>query len=261
MNIFETAKPGLALLRDAFPEPMFGPDGFREFYPDLAERRPHGRRIDILPVFPPVEDGHPQVEPDSARASKVSADLLAWYVPYAVAGEDLWGIYFDVDKMERFAELVYALSYRVRPDITRDQVHTFAWDSVARHEVEHAVQELTVAKLVLSYPGIRARLSPTFLRDGGLIETLAAHYEYTDTNYRAAAKGSNKASNFLVHVVAGLQQLPEYREWNWMNIIDAEDQFEAHFSGSRNTKFMPELRKKTKGTFDSAFLTVPTYLV
>lgn len=261
MNIFETAKPGLALLREAFPEPLFGPDGLGEFFPELAERRPLGRRIEILPVFPPSEDGRPQVDPDSASASNVSADLLAWYVPYAVAGEEHWGMYFDVVKMERFAELVYALSYRVRPDITRTQVQTFIWDSVTRHEVEHGVQELTVAKLVLGAPGSRAHLTPTFLSDGGLIETLAAHYEYTQTNYRTAAKGPNQASNFLVHLVAGLQNLPEYREWNWMNIIDTEDQFEAHFSLSRNTKFMPELRKKTKGKFDSDFLTIPAYLV
>jgi len=261
MNIFETAKPGLALLRKVFPEPLLEPERMGDLFPDLGKRLLERERMEVLPRVEVETDSHPQLEPDWSRASEISADVLAWYVPYAIGGDDYWGIYFAADKIEDFAERVYALSYLVRPDITRNQVRAFIWDSVARHEVEHSVQELAVARLLLNAHGLPAKVAPTFLRDGGPIEALAAHYEYTDANYRAAAKGTNKASAYLVHLVAGLQNVPEYRDWGNLNIIDAENQFEAHYSLSKPKRVMAELRKKTQGKFDSDFLTIPTYLV
>ena len=186
-------------------------------------------------------------------------DLLAWYQPHSAYGPSSWGIYFDEAKMNSYARSIYALTKRVRPLVHPHLVQRVVWDEVMRHEIEHAVQELTAATLnSFLFPTSGSALD-VYRRQARTFEALATHYMHTDTRYRSR-RGAPGDFEFVRHVSASAPKPPGYRDWNKIDITSSENNAFGLPLQVQVSQIAGYMRKCLKEPFSAKFLEIPVYI-
>lgn len=192
-----------------------------------------------------------------------SVEVLAWYSPFAVYGPKLWGIYFDKTKMDEFVAEMVARVWIARPDIWSGQIEQVVWDQVRRHEIEHCVQEISVALAI--YDGLlRHGQSPfEFLKFQGVrTEILASHFESVDPVYRRGF-GQVNDRRFIESVVSSRVRPGEYNLWDKADVVEEASRIEAIVNDPlvRPTIALRHIQAKIKNPAKAPFLDIPIYLV
>lgn len=186
-------------------------------------------------------------------------DALAWYQPYSDYGQASWGIYFDSKKMNAHARQTYAVVKGVRSLVSPKLVHQVVWDEVMRHEIEHAVQEVTAATLSAFVQNIPSSALGVYGKNPLTFEALATHFKHTDTRYRSK-RGAPGEFEFIRTTTAMAPKLPGYRDWNRIDIKAAEDGAYGLPMRVPVSEIADYVRKSLKQPFSAKFLEIPVYV-
>ena len=224
----------------------------------------HAQKITKSPIFTPesFERLPQEVKPDFNWDNALDTDgpainhTLAWYVPRRMGMQ--WGVYFDLTRMMAYSKRVHEAVARLR-FVELSEVTNQVWSQVLRHELEHCVQELVIAKSISRNPST-SELQMGLRRSAQtLTEAIATHYEFTDFAHRSVNGADSNLTNFVS------TQIPlsgDYDMWNKINIDNEEMLYENAFG------FFPsierpsiEFRKLMGGKASSPYITVPTYVV
>lgn len=119
---------------DAKEDGGFDRARIREGFPDL-------RKLEIEP--PPKEFGdgvNPEKWLDHEPAHGFTPDVVAYYLPWHIGGDDHWGIYFRERRMKRYIE-------RIEREYGRGNMGQLVIDQVFWHEMEHFEQEKAATAL------------------------------------------------------------------------------------------------------------------
>jgi len=235
---------------------MENPDAF-------AERRGNSdfRRVTALPKL----DGDSLHEWKNTGPMSIEdlepqdIDILAWYQPYSDYGPGSWGIYFDEKKMNSYALRIYAVVKSIRPLTSPQLVQQSVWDEVMRHEIEHAVQELTAAALNVSASTMPETSLSVYRKNPQAFEAIATHYMHTDARYRGR-RGAPGECEFIRHISASARKPPGYDQWNKIHITSAENGAYGLPPATQVLDVADYIRKCLKEPFSSKFLEIPVYL-
>ncbi len=185
-----------------------------------------------------------------------SVHTLAWYVPRHRGIQ--WGIYFSLPRMMEYVDFVHQAVERIRP-VPISEVANVVWAQVLRHEIEHCVHELVIAK------GVTGANPPHNLQNAILnasraeTEALATHQEITDF---ISPIPSRSISGLITHVVALLSKPGSYDLWDKID-INYEERMYAHNFGFYPSIDNPceDFRKLIDGRASSPYITIPIYIM
>ncbi len=229
----------------------------------FAERRmgPVFRRVTKLPTInqEAIHDWKNTRAISVQEFEPTDIDVLAWYQPYSDYGPDSWGIYFDEAKMNSYARGIYALAKRVRPLVSPHLVQQVVWDEVMRHEIEHAVQEVTAATLSAFVHGLNDSSLGVYAKLPHSFEALATHYMHTDARYRSR-RGAPGDFDFVRHVTASAPKPPGYQDWNNVDITVSENNAFGLPLPFQVSTLADHIRKCLKQPFSAKFLEIPIYV-
>lgn len=185
-------------------------------------------------------------------------DILAWYQPYSDYGQSSWGIYFDEKKMNSYAQRIYSVAKGIRPLVSPKLVQQIVWDEVMRHEIEHAVQEVTAATLSAFVYKISDTALGVYGKNPLVFEALATHFKHTDARYRNR-RGTPGDFEFIRATTAAAPKLAGYRDWNKIDITSAENGAYGLPFSYQVVELADYIRKCLKEPFSSKFLEIPVY--
>ena len=256
-------KPGNALLKQVFEEHKFDN---REWYEEIPFHP-------LEPIrnasrFGPKDTGNFPGHLDTENMSPVVSgkigergiDTIAWYLPYRFYGDKAWGIYFDSFAMTRLSIEIATLARRIDPAITNTQSRKLLYAEVMRHEIEHAIQELLLAKSLnegtIDVPRAKAA---DFSQKRSYRETIASHFEHLD-NLHGIRGISQREINILRHVIETLGEPPVYADWRYKSIADLDMRYERELGVvSPNQELSNEVRELVGGKRNSKYLDIPAY--
>lgn len=164
------------------------------------------------------ENDFPEQTTDSGVGAKneVAAkgwDILAYYIPYSIGGEDSWGIYFRLDRIENFVSAVYMDALKLHSGAKLKVVREVIWKAIERHELEHCVQELGYCDAVLSGVALDKDYGTVLNECSDEFEAAATFYEFMDSKFPAG--NSSRISAQLSLDILRRQPLPGgYSDWN-----------------------------------------------
>jgi len=230
---------------------------------NFAERRRNRqfKQVDSLPKLDADSAkswGHIEAS-QSEELEPTDIDILAWYQSYSDYGPNAWGIYFDTAKMNSYALKIHAFAKRIRPNIKPQLVQQVVWDEVMRHEIEHCVQELTGALLATLPLHKKKTALEIYHRDPRAFEALATHFQHTHAKYRP--KGSAVSDfEFIKHITAWAPKPDGYKDWNRIDVAQAENAVYANGLSFDVTKIADHIRRQLQKPFSSNFLRIPIWL-
>ena len=261
-------KEGNALLKDAFPDLHSLDNGPHSLPSELQHEGEFEtvKKIGRMPAFS-AEDFE---EFDEAQFSEDSSGYedeghgnphaLAWYVPYHLGARTKWGIYFNVEAMTSYAESIYRKSRKLRSDISREIVHTFAWAQVLRHELEHCAHELALAtainEKVIDYSDLYSKYELRSLNREGL----ATHFEFSES-IATKDPAVTKVSPYLNMISSGFDLLAGYDDWDSLNVTETEARFEELLGLDSAKRTISQHRNSIGGKPMSSYITVPIFIV
>lgn len=191
---------------------------------------------------------------------EVNVDLLAWYQPFSNFGDEEWGIYFDIAKINEHALKIYQVAKSVRPQINPSTVVRIVWDEVMRHEREHVVQELILAVLVQLGIHPPMDLNAVYSASNGAFEALATHYEHVDAVYRQQNRDVID-SNFVRHITSRIQKPSGYSDWDDSDLdVAIKKAFGSLIESDITLIVALRLRKVVRWVIGNSFVKVPIYL-
>jgi hypothetical protein len=256
-------KPGNALLKQVFEEHKFDN---REWYEELPFHPLEPIRD--ASKFGPKDTGNFPGHLDTENMSPIVSgnirergiDAIAWYLPYRFYGDKAWGIYFDSFAMTRLSIEIGTLARRIDAAITNTQSRKVLYAEVMRHEIEHAIQELLLAKSLsagtIDVPRAKAA---EFSQNRSYRETIASHFEHLDT-LQGIRGISQREINILRHVIETLGEPPVYEDWRSKSIVDLDIRYEQDLGVvSHNQELSNEVRELVGGKRKSKYLDIPTY--
>jgi hypothetical protein len=243
---------GMDLLKVAFPEP-----GSR--VPRIPEGSNGVRPFDDEYWCIPVSDE--EVEPSEWIDEKVSEegiDLLAWYNPHRYYGDTNWGIYFDERKMNAYASGIYRQVKKIRPSAKYSEVRRIVWKAVERHEYEHCVQEIVLAKSIAQF-GSLMQPNLDFAPFANDLEAIATHQMILDPRVKGV---SDKRILNLTMFILGQTPMPRgYSDWNRVDIEALERNFTDYVDRYLPKNLLNNLRGKLLSNRGPIWLDVPKRLV
>jgi hypothetical protein len=181
---------------------------------------------------------------------------LAWYLPRRRGPQ--WGIYFDLSRMMDYVDRIHRDIQRIRP-VPKHEVANEVWAQVLRHEIEHCVQELVIAKAATGpnppydlQNSIRNAATP-------MKEALATFQELTDF----VSPISNRSNSRLITYIASKLGRPAFYElWDKVD-IDYEERMYAHHFGFHPSNDNPcaDFRNLIDGRAVSPYISIPIYVI
>lgn len=256
-------KLGNQLLKEVFEEHVFDNHEWVEevpFHPqepiqNISKFRP--RDVGKLPPSVDTENMGPEVS-EIIRTRGIHA--IAWYLPYRFYGEHNWGIYFDSIAMTRLSIEIATIARTLEPNITNTQARKVLYAEVMRHEIEHAIQELILAKSLEAGTIDVARVkSASFSQKRSYRETTASHFEHMDM-LQSVGTVNKRHVNIIRHVIESQGEPPVYCEWRSRSIIDLDLQYERELGvAPQNQGLSNVMRDLVGGKPISKYLDIPTY--
>lgn len=228
-------KPGNELLREVFPQQWAVTYDNEMLDPPPQVVSSQGHRTFRSLKFP--KDGtHWDPSDESENSSqlfeferKVETEFgqrgvhaLAWYLPYRYHGPKRWGIYFDVARMDAYARLLHRAATDVERTLPYEATLRFAYATVTRHELEHAVHEIALAQ-ALRRDG-RSHGAATMRQRMDPLETLATQMELLDSPSRAL-QTTARYRQLLFAVWAVTPKPYPYSAWNERAVGPIEGDF------------------------------------
>ena len=187
-------------------------------------------------------------------------DTLACYKPYRLYGEEQWGIYLDIFAMNRFSVEIATKARILDRSVKNSEARTVTYSEVLRHELEHAIQELILAKAVArGFFDLSNIDDKKFNKTGSYRETLASHFEHLDAIPRVKGLEIRKVN--LIRTVLSSAPAPRvYGEWKSRDVQQLDERYERElgiWSGGEPSSSIE--RRLVNGSFKSDYLTVPVY--
>ena len=274
------AKPGLSLLRTAFGAADFDRSFLSENKVGISSlEKTNVLRLGGLPnlndelqpgsfEWPGLQD----LEDDSDRGREIykiaseveelvgrhGIDILAWYQPYRAFGEENWGVYFDVAKIEKLCIAIWVRNAGARSSIHFENLFAFVIHKIARHELEHAHQELQLAEAV-SMGLSDANKPPSIFKSSGTFrETLATQSEMFESN-EFFPRQSKYLEEFWSHVWRRRNLPVPYNDFGTRDRGALLDDF-AKTIGHTSQQNMTDYSLLTKGKLRSRFVDIPLYV-
>jgi len=256
-------KPGNELFKQVFEEHKFENEGWIEDIPFHPLEPVYGKS-----KFGPKDTGKfPESIDTENMPPEVSREIqergihaIAWYLPYRFYGEKAWGIYFDSFAMTRLSIEIATLARGIDPSITNTEARKVLYAEVMRHEIEHAIQEILLAKS-LQAGAIdvgRAKVAD-FSKKGSYRETIASHFEHLES--LQGVRGVDKRSqNIIRHVSESLGEPSVYRDWRNVSIAELDNRYERELGvSSPNQDLSKEVRGLVGGRIQSKYIDIPAY--
>ncbi|MEY4492465.1 MAG: hypothetical protein RL085_876 [Actinomycetota bacterium] len=181
---------------------------------------------------------------------------LAWYVPRYRRMQ--WGIYFSLPRMMEYVAFVHRAVERIRP-VAISEVANVVWAQVLRHEIEHCVHELVIAKAATGANPPHNLQNAIMNASRAETEALATHQEITDFISPISSRAN---SGLITHVVALLSKPGPYDLWDKID-VNYEERMYAHNFGFYPSIDNPceDFRKLIDGRASSAYITIPIYII
>jgi hypothetical protein len=216
--------------------------------------------IGLLPAALENTNASPGVTEVIAQQNGLHA--IAWYLPYRFHGESGWGIYFDTFAMTRFSIEVASLARLLDPSVTNSQTRKVVYAAVLRHELEHAIQELLLAKAIQAKTiAIADVASKSFSKTYSYRETIASHFENLDALV-GLAKIPTQTINIIRRVLQTLPLPPVYDAWKSSSIEMLDSKYELELGlHPLNPLGEPSYLERGlfKGRAKSAYIDIPIY--
>jgi len=186
---------------------------------------------------------------------------IAWYLPYRRYGQARWGIWFDAFAMTRLSMEVATIARLINPGITNSESQKVVYASVMRHEIEHAIQELLLAKSVQANDFNLADLTNApFNVPGSYRETIASHFEHLDS-LSGLSKIQTSRVNLIRHALQGMAAPPVYDAWRSTSIQHLDNTYESDLGVVENLGTISgEERRLVNGRSKSSYIDIPVYL-
>lgn len=254
-------KPGNALLdalaalgRFDFPYGDFENTMF-DGHPIKASKLPKFTEDSFAPLDHEGRDGFGWRNGEAFQEGQ-SVHTLAWYVPRHRGMQ--WGIYFSLPRMMEYVDFVHKAVERIRP-IATSEVANVVWAQVLRHEIEHCVHELVIAKAATGANPPHDLQNAIMNASRTETEALATHQEITDF---VSPIPSRSSAGLITHVVALLSKPGPYDLWDKID-INYEERMYAHNFGFYPSIDNPceDLRKLIDGRASGPYLTIPIYII
>jgi hypothetical protein len=257
------AKPGNELLQKVFEEHKFENRGWIEDIPFHPLEPVYGKS-----KFGPKDVGkfpehldQENVTPEVAEVIRESSiDAIAWYLPYRFYGEQAWGIYFDSFAMTRLSIEIATIARQIDPSITNTQARKVLYAEVMRHEIEHAIQELLLAKSLQSGTiDVAKAHAADFSKKRSYRETIASHFEHMDT-LQSVRGVDQRSQNIIRHVIEAIGEPPVYREWRQESIASLDSRYETELGVTLpKQELSNEVRALVGGKRSSKYIDIPAY--
>jgi len=256
-------KPGNDLLKDVFLEqdqefreteelipfdPREPVGSLKKFNPSALKPLPSS--IDNENLLPVVLD----------EIAEKGIHAIAWYLPYRIFGEKRWGIYFDTFAMNRLSFEIGTIARQLDHSISNTSARKVLYAEVMRHELEHAVQELLIAKALKNKSITRASVkSANFSKKGSYREVIASHFEHFD-KLEGLRGEDGRHVEILRFVMKNHHKPGVYNRWRSESIESLDSTYEidlgilANIGEASSTE-----RKLFGGKRSSKYIDIPTY--
>ena len=256
-------KPGNELFKQVFEEHKFENQGWIEDIPFHPLEPVSG-----ISKFGPKDTGkfpeHLDTEnmpPEVTREiQERGIHAIAWYLPYRFYGEKAWGIYFDSFAMNRLSIEIATIARQIDPSITNTQARKVLYAEVMRHEIEHAIQEILLAKsLQAGTIDVSRAMAADFSKKGSYRETIASHFEHLEA--LQGVRGVDvRRQNILRHVIETTGEPPVYSAWRHESISYLDGRYETELGVTLPTQELSnEVRSLIGGKIRSKYIDIPAY--
>ena len=185
---------------------------------------------------------------------------VAWFLPFHMFGPDNWGIYIDRYATTRLAIEIATLAREIDESISNFEAQRFVYATVMRHQIEHATQEILIARAVAAGKfEVVQLLDAPFNGAENYREVLATHFQYYEG--RRAQPNIDTVKNEIIRQVFQEIPLPDFHEdWRHKSIQQMDAIFERDLGfasnlGSRSAS----VRDLVDGMHKSKYLQIPAY--
>lgn len=181
---------------------------------------------------------------------------LAWYLPRRRGPQ--WGIYFNLSRMMAYVDRIDQDTQRIR-SVPKHEVANEVWAQVLRHEIEHCVQELVIAK-AMTGPNPPYDLQNS-IRNASTSnkEALATFQELTDFISPIPDRSN---SRLITYIASRLGRPAGYDLWDKID-VDYEERMYAHYFGFFPSVDNPcqDFRNLIDGRASSPYISIPIYVI
>jgi len=256
-------KPGNELFKQVFEEHKFENQGWIDDIPFHPLEPVYGKSKfgpKDTGKFPESIDTENMLPVVSREIQERGIHAIAWYLPYRFYGAKAWGIYFDSYAMTRLSIETGTIARQIDPTITNTQARKVLYAEVMRHELEHAIQEVLLAKsLKAGTIDVPKAVVAKFSKKGSYRETIAAHFEHLDP--LQSVRGIDlRRQNVLRYVIERIGQPPVYCEWKHKSIADLDGYYETELGvTSPRQELSNEVRSLVGGKPRSKYIDIPVY--
>lgn len=256
-------KPGNELLQEVFLEPDLEFRDSEEPIP-FDPREPVGSLKNFGPSevkpFPPSIDNDNASPVVLGEVAEKGIHAIAWYLPYRIFGANKWGIYFDTFAMNRLSMELGTIAREIDPSISNTSARKVLYAEVMRHELEHAVQELLLAKAILNKSITRASVkSANFSKRGSYREAIASHFEHFD-KLEGLRGVDPRHVEILRHVLKNQNKPGVYNHWKTNSIESLDSTYEIDLGIVSNIgEASASERELFRGKRKSKYIDIPTY--